>query len=147
MCSPHPPLAADDADPYMLSWRGIDSKEYYQQDKAGLVNLSGCGNTVAGNAPLGMALILESLRWWVEEFHVDGFRFDLASCLCRDSKGKAIADPPLIRAIAKDPALAGIKMIAEPWDIGMYQVGTFPAHGVWAEWNGKFRDDVRKFIR
>jgi pullulanase/glycogen debranching enzyme len=94
-----------------------------------------------------MALILESLRWWVTEFHVDGFRFDLASCLCRDARGRELADPPLIRAIAEDPVLAGAKVIAEPWDLGMYQVGSFPAHGRWAEWNGKYRDDVRRFVR
>jgi isoamylase len=141
---------ADDEDPYLLSWRGIDAKEYYQQDPNGfkrLCNMSGCGNTIAGNAPLGKELILESLRWWVTEFHVDGFRFDLASCLCRDSQGRAIEDPPLIRAIAKDPILSKVKLIAEPWDIGMYQVGTFPAYKKWAEWNGKYRDDIRKFIR
>ena len=141
---------ADDDDPYLLSWRGIDAKEYYQQDPEGykrLCNTSGCGNTVNGNGALGRRMIMDSLRWWVEEFHVDGFRFDLASCLCRDSKGEALKDPPLIREIAKDPVLAGIKIIAEPWDIGMYQVGTFPAYKRWSEWNGKFRDDVRKFIR
>ena len=141
---------ADDEDPYLLSWRGIDAKEYYQQDPEGytrLCNTSGCGNTVAGNAELGKQLILDSLRWWVEEFHVDGFRFDLASCLCRDERGKALQDPPLIREIASDPVLSQCKLIAEPWDIGMYQVGTFPAYGRWSEWNGKYRDDVRRFIR
>ena len=141
---------ADDEDPYLLSWRGIDAKEYYQQDPSGykkLCNTSGCGNTVNGNAPLGKRMIMDSLRWWVEEFHVDGFRFDLASCLCRDAKGNPMVDPPLIREIAKDPVLSKTKIIAEPWDIGMYQVGTFPAYGRWAEWNGKYRDDIRKFIR
>jgi len=112
-----------------------------------LVNLSGCGNTVNVNGALGMPLVLESLRWWVQEFHVDGFRFDLGSCLCRDANGRALEDPPLIRAIAEDPVLAGVKLIAEPWDLGMYQVGTFPAYGRWAEWNGRYRDDVRRFIR
>lgn len=145
-----PPCAADDEDPYLLSWRGIDAQAYYQQDEEGykrLVNLSGCGNTVNVNGPLGLRMVMDSLKWWVQEFHVDGFRFDLASCLCRDQKGHAMADPPLIRAIAKDPELAGVKVIAEPWDLGMYQVGTFPAYGKWGEWNGKYRDDIRKFIR
>lgn len=141
---------ADDADPYLLSWRGIDCKEYYQQDPSShilLVNTSGCGNTINANGRLGRRLILDSLRWWVEEYHVDGFRFDLASCLCRDEQGRPMKDPPLIRDIAFDPVLSSTKIIAEPWDIGMYQVGTFPGHGRWAEWNGKYRDDVRRFMK
>jgi isoamylase len=150
----HPPTnqppAADDRDPYALSFRGIDAGAYYQQDSEGnLLNSSGCGNVIAGNSSLGMDLILSSLQHWVTEYRVDGFRFDLASCLCRGADGEPLDDPPLIRAIAKDPVLvaAGTKLIAEPWDCGMYQVGTFPAHGAWAEWNGKFRDDARRFVR
>jgi isoamylase len=144
--------AADDVVPYMLSWRGIDAKEYYQQDpdsQTALVNTSGCGNTFNSNGDLGRRLIMDSLRSWVEEYHVDGFRFDLASCLCRGQFGEALKDPPLIREIAKDPVLqaAGVKIIAEPWDLGMYQVGTFPAYKRWSEWNGQYRDDVRRFIR
>ncbi|KAI8113298.1 hypothetical protein M9435_003302 [Picochlorum sp. BPE23] len=141
---------SDDADPYLLSWRGIDALEYYQQIPGGhpaLVNLSGCGNTVNVNGRRGKELVIESLVRWVEEYHVDGFRFDLASCLCRDSQGNAMDDPPLIREIAKHPVLSKVKLIAEPWDLGMYQVGSFPAHGKWSEWNGKYRDDVRKFIK
>ena len=143
-------VEADDEDPYLLSWRGIDALEYYQQIPGGhpaLVNLSGCGNTFNVNGRQGKDLVLASLRRWVEEFHVDGFRFDLASCLCRDSQGNAMNDPPLIRDICKDPVLSQVKLIAEPWDLGMYQVGSFPAHGKWSEWNGKYRDDVRRFIK
>lgn len=141
---------SDDADPYLLSWRGIDALEYYQQIPGGhpaLVNLSGCGNTVNVNGKRGKELVIESLVRWVEEYHVDGFRFDLASCLCRDEQGNALEDPPLIREIAKHPILSKVKLISEPWDLGMYQVGTFPAHGKWSEWNGKYRDVVRKFVK
>ena len=84
---------------------------------------------------------------WVEEFRVDGFRFDLASCLCRDDKGRALPAPPLIREIARHPVLSRVHLIAEPWDLGMYQVGGFPHWDVWAEWNGRYRDDVRRFIK
>lgn len=143
-------VEADDADPYLLSWRGIDAQAYYQQDPDAYVRLcnhSGCGNTIAANAPLPKQLILDSLKRWATEYHVDGFRFDLASCLCRDEYGRPLADPPLIREIAECPELSHVKLIAEPWDLGLFQVGTFPAHGRWAEWNGVYRDDVRKFIR
>jgi len=138
-----------DDDPYTLSWRGIDSDTYYQQDfqTGELLNYSGCGNTVNANHSPVHDMILASLKWWVKEYHVDGFRFDLASCLCRDAHGNPLPAPPLIKAISKDPELSGIKMIAEPWDIGMYQVGTFPNWDIWAEWNGKYRDDVRRFIK
>lgn len=139
-----------DDDPYPLSWRCVDSGVYYQQDAGAytkLLNYSGCGNTVNANHPIVARQILDSLRWWVEEYHVDGFRFDLASCLCRDGRGQPLDVPPLIRAITKDPVLSKVKLIAEPWDIGMYQVGTFPNWDSWAEWNGKYRDDVRRFIR
>lgn len=141
---------ADDADPYLLSWRGIDAQAYYQQDPDAYVRLcnhSGCGNTIAANSPLPKQLILDSLKLWATEYHVDGFRFDLASCLCRDEHGKPMTDPPLIREIAECEELAHVKLIAEPWDLGLFQVGSFPAHGRWAEWNGVYRDDVRKFIR
>ena len=141
---------SDDADPYLLSWRGIDALEYYQQIPGGhpaLVNLSGCGNTVNVNGNRGKDLVIESLVRWVEEYHVDGFRFDLASCLCRDAQGNPLQDPPLITEIAKHPVLSKVKLIAEPWDLGMYQVGTFPAYGKWSEWNGKYRDDARKFVK
>jgi glycogen operon protein len=93
-------------------------------------------------------MIIEALRYWVTEMHVDGFRFDLASILGRGQDGTPLADPPLIERIAGDPVLAGVKLIAEAWDAaGLYQVGTFPGWGRWAEWNGKFRDDLRRFVR
>ncbi|CAG9464293.1 unnamed protein product [Pedinophyceae sp. YPF-701] len=140
----------DDENFYQLSFRGIDCPVYYMMDAEAytkLLNFSGCGNTVSANHPVVQELILASLRQWVEEYHVDGFRFDLASCLCRDPKGHPLPAPPVIRAIAKDPVLSKVKLIAEPWDIGMYQVGSFPNWDVWAEWNGKYRDDMRKFFR
>uniref|UniRef100_A0A383WPZ9 isoamylase n=1 Tax=Tetradesmus obliquus TaxID=3088 RepID=A0A383WPZ9_TETOB len=140
----------DDKHPYLLSMRGIDNATYYMVDPSQfvqLLNLSGCGNTVNANHPVVKQLIIDSLVRFVQEFHVDGFRFDLASCLCRDSKGQPMTAPPLIRDIAKHPILSKVHLIAEPWDLGMYQVGTFPNWDVWAEWNGKFRDDVRRFIK
>ncbi len=141
---------SDDADPYLLSWRGIDALEYYQQTPGGhpaLVNLSGCGNTVNVNGRRGKDLVIESLVRWVEEYHVDGFRFDLGTCLCRDERGNLLDDPPLIRAIAKHPVLRKVKLIAEPWDLGAYQVGSFPAYRKWSEWNGAYRDIVRRFVK
>eukprot|EP01025_Chloroclados_australasicus_P054213 TRINITY_DN6421_c0_g3_i1.p1 TRINITY_DN6421_c0_g3~~TRINITY_DN6421_c0_g3_i1.p1 ORF type:complete len:798 (-),score=59.59 TRINITY_DN6421_c0_g3_i1:187-2499(-) len=139
-----------DDDPYLLSMRGIDNEVYYQRDKNAyvqLLNFSGCGNTVNANNSVVKDLILDSLRHWVQEYHVDGFRFDLASCLCRGSNGEPLPDPPVIRAISKDPILSKCLLIAEPWDIGMYQVGSFPNWDLWYEWNGQFRDIVRRFIR
>jgi len=140
-----------DTNPYMLSFRGIDSAVYYMQDPESydqMLNYSGCGNTVNANHPVVTTLILDSLRHWVEEYHVDGFRFDLASALCRDTRGEPLEDPPLIRAISKDPTLSKVKLISEPWDCGgLYQVGSFPNWDIWAEWNGKYRDDVRCFIK
>ncbi|KAK9845743.1 hypothetical protein WJX81_001229 [Elliptochloris bilobata] len=140
-----------DDDPYLLSWRGIANSTYYMTDTSQyvqLLNYSGCGNTVSGNHPVTQRMIVESLRMWVEEYHVDGFRFDLASALCRDPLGKPIPAPPLIRQIAQDPVLSKVKLLAEPWDCGgLYQVGSFPNWDVWGEWNGRFRDDVRRFIK
>jgi len=141
---------ADDKDPYTLSLRGIENKTYYMTDTTQfvqLLNYSGCGNTVNANHPVTMRLIIDSLIRWVTEYHVDGFRFDLASCLCRDERGAPMAAPPLIREISKHPVLSKVKLIAEPWDLGMYQVGSFPNWDVWAEWNGKYRDDLRRFIK
>ena len=141
---------SDDADPYLLSWRGIDALEYYQQVPGGhpaLINFSGCGNTVNVNGRRGKDLVIESLVRWVEEYHVDGFRFDLATCLCRDERGNLLDDPPLIRAIAKHEVLSKVKIIAEPWDLGAYQVGSFPAYRKWSEWNGAYRDVVRRFVK
>ncbi|QCD93172.1 glycogen operon protein GlgX [Vigna unguiculata] len=140
---------ADDANPYTTSFRGIDNKVYYMLDNNGrLLNFSGCGNTLNCNHAVVMELILDSLRHWVTEYHVDGFRFDLASVLCRGIDGSPLNAPPIIRAIAKDAVLSRCKIIAEPWDCGgLYLVGSFPNWDRWAEWNGKYRDDVRKFIK
>ena len=141
-----------DFDKNIYSFRGIDNPAYYMlgpKDKH-LMNYSGCGNTVNANGALAKDLIVDSLRHWVEEYHVDGFRFDLASAMCRDHDGTPLPAPPVIRAIAKDPVLLahGTKLISEPWDCGgLYQVGSFPHWDVWAEWNGRYRDDVRGFIK
>jgi isoamylase len=132
------------------SFRGIDNTVYYILDKdtGHYLNYSGCGNTVNCNHPIVRDLIRDTLRYWVTEMHVDGFRFDLASILGRGQDGSVLADPPILERLANDPILAKTKLIAEAWDAaGLYQVGTFPAWGRWAEWNGKFRDDVRKFVR
>ncbi|KAJ0984614.1 hypothetical protein J5N97_002970 [Dioscorea zingiberensis] len=117
-------------------------------NKAELLNFTGCGNTLNCNHPVVMELILDSLRHWVKEYHVDGFRFDLASVLCRGIDGAPLNAPPIIKAIAMDPALSRCKIIAEPWDCGgLYLVGRFPNWDRWAEWNGKYRDDIRRFIK
>ncbi|KAL5201712.1 hypothetical protein ABZP36_036066 [Zizania latifolia] len=141
----------DDANPYMTSFRGIDNKVYYMLDlnnNAQLLNFSGCGNTLNCNHPVVMELILDSLRHWVEEYHIDGFRFDLASVLCRGPDGRPLDAPPLIKEIAKDAVLSRCKIIAEPWDCGgLYLVGRFPNWDRWAEWNGQYRDDIRRFIK
>ncbi|KDP41425.1 hypothetical protein JCGZ_15832 [Jatropha curcas] len=141
----------DDKYPYTTSFRGIDNKVYYMLDvnnNCQFMNFSGCGNTLNCNHPVVMELILDSLRHWVAEYHVDGFRFDLASILCRGTDGSPLDSPPVIRAIAKDPILSRCKIIAEPWDCGgLYLVGKFPNWDRWAEWNGKYRDDIRRFIK
>mmetsp|Transcript_18211 Transcript_18211/g.21855 ORF Transcript_18211/g.21855 Transcript_18211/m.21855 type:complete len:773 (+) Transcript_18211:316-2634(+) len=140
-----------DVNPYILSFRGIDAKEYYMMDMDNYVqmcNYSGCGNTINANNPPVTQMIVDSLRHWVLEYHVDGFRFDLASALCRDPDGQPMASPPLIRQISKDPVLSQVKLISEPWDCGgLYQVGSFPNWDIWAEWNGKYRDSIRNFIK
>ena len=106
-------------------------------------NYSGCGNTLNANDPIVRRLILDSLRYWVREMHVDGFRFDLASILARDARGHPMAAPPVLWDIESDPVLANVKLIAEAWDAaGLYQVGSFVGDS-WKEWNGRFRDDVR----
>ena len=133
-----------------LSFRGIDNAVYYMIDRTtgGYLNYSGCGNTLNCNHPVVRDLILGALRYWVTEMHVDGFRFDLASILGRGRDGSVLVNPPLLENLAADPILANTKLIAEAWDAaGLYQVGTFPAWGRWAEWNGRFRDDVRRFVR
>jgi glycogen operon protein len=130
------------------SFRGIDNTVYYLLDEDNqYLNFSGCGNTMNCNHPVVRDLIRESLRYWVTEMHVDGFRFDLASILGRDRQGKLLANPPMIEVIGEDPVLRDTKMIAEAWDAaGLYQVGSFSTDPRWAEWNGRFRDDVRAFM-
>jgi glycogen operon protein len=133
----------------MLSFRGIDNPAYYILEDGGsrYSNYSGCGNTLNANHPIVRRLIVDSLRYWVEEMHVDGFRFDLASILARDASGYPLPNPPVLWDIESDPALAGTKLLAEAWDAaGLYQVGSFVGDA-WKEWNGRFRDDVRDFFR
>ncbi|MEI6066314.1 MAG: glycogen debranching protein GlgX [Methylococcaceae bacterium] len=131
------------------SLKGIDNSTYYMLSEDGsYMNFSGCGNTINCNQPYVRNFIMDSLRYWVMEMHVDGFRFDLASILGRDQKGNVLDSPPLLEQIAGDPVLASTKLIAEAWDAaGLYQVGSFPNWGRWAEWNGHFRDDVRRFVK
>ncbi|MHC6201938.1 glycogen debranching protein GlgX [Breznakiellaceae bacterium SP9] len=132
-----------------LSFRGIDNSIYYMLDenKRYYKNYSGCGNTMNCNHPVVRAFIIDCLRYWVTEMHVDGFRFDLGSILGRDQTGKLMENPPTLELIAEDPILSSTKIIAEAWDAGgAYQVGWFPG-GRWAEWNDRFRDDVRRFWR
>jgi len=132
-----------------LSFRGFDNSAYYllEQDQSRYANYSGTGNTLNANHPVVRRLIVDSLRYWVQEMHVDGFRFDLASILTRDSKGRVMSNPPVLWDIESDPVLAATKMIAEAWDAaGLYQVGSFVGDS-WKEWNGCFRDDVRSFFR
>ncbi len=128
--------------------RGLDNATYYLLDAAGgYANHSGCGNTLNANHAVVRRLIVDSLRYWVQVMHVDGFRFDLASILSRDEYGQPVANPPVLWDIESDPVLAGTKLIAEAWDAaGLYQVGRFVGER-WKEWNGMFRDDVRAFVR
>ena len=132
-----------------LCFRGLDNTAYYilEEDRAGYANYTGTGNTLNANHPVVRRMIVDSLRYWVEEMHVDGFRFDLASILARDPSGQPIPNPPVLWDIDTDPALAGTKLFAEAWDAaGLYQVGSFIGDS-WKEWNGRFRDDVRAFFR
>ena len=132
-----------------LCLRGIDNRTYYilEQDRSRYADYSGTGNTLNANHSVVRRMILDSLRYWVREMHVDGFRFDLASILARDSEGQLMANPPVLWDIESDPVLAGTKFIAEAWDAaGLYQVGSFVGDS-WKEWNGRFRDDVRSFFR
>lgn len=132
-----------------LSFRGLDNNTYYilERDHSRYADYSGCGNTLNANHPIVRRMIVDSLRYWVREMHVDGFRFDLASILSRDSLGECMATPPVLWDIESDPVLAGTKLIAEAWDAaGLYQVGSFIGDS-WMEWNGKFRDDFRSFFR
>lgn len=130
-------------------YRGLDNDAYYllEPDKAFYSNYTGCGNTLDASNAVVRRLILDSLRYWVAEMHVDGFRFDLASIFSRDEYGKPLASPPVLLEIETDPVLASTKLIAEAWDAGgLYQVGSFVGER-WKEWNGKFRDDVRAFLK
>jgi len=132
-----------------LSFRGLDNQIYYilDEDRRRYRNFSGCGNTLNCNHPVVRGLIMDCLHYWVADMHVDGFRFDLGSILGRDQHGKLLENPPVIEQIAEDPLLRNTKIIAEAWDAGgAYQVGWFPG-GRWAEWNDRFRDDVRRFWR
>jgi isoamylase len=132
-----------------VSFRGSDNPTYYILEGGGewYANYTGCGNTLNTNHPVVRRMIVDSLLYWVEEMHVDGFRFDLASILTRDSSGHPLPNPPVLWDIESEPALAGTKLIAEAWDAaGLYQVGSFVGDA-WREWNGKFRDDVRDFFR
>lgn len=131
-----------------LSFRGADNKTYYMlNDKGQYLNYTGTGNTFNTNHPVVRTLILDSLRFWVQDMHVDGFRFDLASILSRDEQGNPLQDPPIIWEIENDPILRNTKLIAEAWDAGgLYQVGGFPGYR-WAEWNGKYRDDLRRYVK
>ncbi|MDR1901070.1 MAG: glycogen debranching protein GlgX [Treponema sp.] len=132
-----------------ISFRGLDNSVYYMLDenKRYYKNYSGCGNTMNCNHPVVRSFIIDCLRYWVMEMHVDGFRFDLGSILGRDQQGRLMENPPTLELIAEDPILNNTKIIAEAWDAGgAYQVGWFPG-GRWAEWNDRFRDDVRRFWR
>ncbi len=132
------------------SFRGIDNATYYiiDPETGKYLNYSGCGNTVNCNNPVVRDFIVDCLRYWVTEMHIDGFRFDLASILGRGQDGSVLKNPPLLESMAYDPVLGNTKLIAEAWDAaGLYQVGTFPSWGRWAEWNGIYRDDVRRFVK
>ena len=133
-----------------FSFKGIDNNIYYilTPDEYYYYNFSGCGNVLNCNHPAVRRFIIDCLRYWVTEYRVDGFRFDLASILTRDEKGAPMADPPLLQEIACDAVLGKVKLIAEAWDAGgLYQVGSFPSFSRWAEWNGRYRDDIRRFLK
>ena len=136
------------ADGPTFGFRGLANDDYYLLDATGdYLDYSGTGNTFNANRPIVRRLIVDSLRYWVQQMHVDGFRFDLASVLSRDESGEPMVNPPLLWEIETDPALAGSKLIAEAWDAGgLYQVGSFVGER-WVEWNGRFRDDVRAFVK
>ncbi len=136
------------ADGPTQSLRGLANDTYYLLGPDGTyADFTGCGNTLNANEPIVRRLILDSLRYWAIDMHVDGFRFDLAAILSRDEQGHPMLSPPVLRDIESDPALAHVKLIAEAWDAGgLYQVGAFAGES-WKEWNGKFRDDVRAFVK
>ncbi len=132
-----------------LSFKGLDNKTYYMLTPEGYYfNFSGTGNTLNCNNPVVRSLVLDCLRYWAAEYHIDGFRFDLATILGRDPWGAPLSNPPLLESLAFDPILSSCKLIAEAWDAGgLYQVGSFPAFGRWGEWNGKYRDCARRFLK
>ncbi len=132
-----------------IAYRGIDNSTYYILTPDGYYfNFSGTGNTLNCNNPIVRNMLLDCLRYWASEYHIDGFRFDLAAILGRAPNGAPLSNPPLLESLAYDPILAKCKLIAEAWDAGgLYQVGSFPAFGRWAEWNGKYRDTLRRFLR
>lgn len=134
--------------PY-FSFKGIDNNIYYMLTPDGkYYNFSGCGNVLNCNHPIVRKFIIDCLRYWVTEYRVDGFRFDLASILGRNEDGSPMDQPPLLKSLAFDPVLGNVKLIAEAWDAGgLYQVGSFPSWSRWAEWNGKYRDDLRRFLK
>jgi len=138
----------DEEGPY-ISFKGFDNSVYYMLTPDGkYYNFSGCGNTLNCNHPIVQRMILDCLRYWVVEYRVDGFRFDLASILGRNEDGTPMSNPPLLQNLAFDPILADVKLIAEAWDAGgLYQVGTFPSWNRWSEWNGRYRDDIRRFLK
>jgi isoamylase len=132
-----------------FSFRGLDNATYYMLTPDGwYYNFSGTGNTLNCNHAVVRAFLIDCLRYWASEFHVDGFRFDLASVLGRAPDGSVLANPPLLESLAHDPVLRDCKLIAEAWDAaGLYQVGSFPAYCRWSEWNGRYRDTIRRFIK
>lgn len=132
-----------------FSFKGFDNRIYYMLTPEGwYYNFSGCGNTLNCNHPVVQNMILDCLRYWVIEYRVDGFRFDLASILGRNEDGTPLHQPPLLRSLAFDSILGNVKLIAEAWDAGgLYQVGSFPSWKRWAEWNGRYRDDMRRFLK
>jgi isoamylase len=132
-----------------FSFKGIDNNVYYMlTPDAHYYNFSGCGNVMNCNHPVVCSFIIDCLRHWAIEYRVDGFRFDLASILGRDQNGAPMANPPILESLAFDPVLGKMKLIAEAWDAGgLYQVGSFPSWNRWAEWNGRYRDDMRSFLK
>lgn len=132
-----------------FSFKGIDNNIYYMLTPEGFYyNFSGCGNVMNCNHPIVRKFIIDCLRYWVINYRVDGFRFDLASILSRDQNGAPMENPPILQGLACDPILAKVKLIAEAWDAGgLYQVGSFPSWSRWAEWNGRYRDDMRRFLK
>lgn len=132
-----------------FSFKGFDNNIYYMLTPDGqYYNFSGCGNTLNCSHPIVQRMIMDCLRYWVTEYRVDGFRFDLATILGRNEDGSPMSKPPLLQALAFDPVLGATKLIAEAWDAGgLYQVGSFPAWNRWSEWNGKYRDDLRAFLK